>query len=510
MNKKSIFLVSLIAMALVGWIATGSYLFATTCCEEGTAETTTPAPVVNNKSWIQDGNKFDVGNASPILFAINSTTPILAEDTELAIAKTIDYLKDNPLKKLLLIGYYGEEETSNANIGTNRAMAIRSFFMQSNVPDYQVIVETKEKKHLQLQNENLLDMIEFKFEAIAPTTIKDVIYELNLLFDDNFAFKKSSFNLLMPPSTQTKSNFDKLAAYLRNRSKRKLVITGYYHPAEINSSGLPNLGIVRANKIHMLLTSLGVPEQQIEIKSAADSNLKWMLSPSYGEFMLNSIAFEVEAIEPAYLASLAQEKERIEALLLDKKVYRLKDFGEQDMAVIPTEELRTYLADLVAYVNINPQAAIYCVGHSNRTKNREEDEKKAFERAKFIKKFLSNHGVHPDKLVVKSVGSTHPLGTDKTPYGQSINRRVDILVSFDGSQPRLSVLPKISTTPDTLKTNKNTKLKEEKDSAAATKPNKPKSTINPSEQVEEENLKPKEKEEKEEKEAATVKKDSTK
>lgn len=504
MNKKSILLVSFIATALVGWIATGSYLFATTCCEEGTTETTTPIPSTNSNAWVQDGNKFDVGNASPILFAINSTTPILAEDTELAIAKTIDYLKDNPLKKLLLIGYYGEEETSNANVGTNRAMAIRSFFMQSNVPDYQVIVETKEKKHLQLQNENLLDMIEFKFEAIAPTAIKDAIYDLNLIFDDNFAFKKSSFNLLMPPSTQTKSNFDKLAAYLRNRSKRKLVITGYYHPAEINSSGLPNLGIVRANKIHMLLTSLGVPEQQIEIKSAADSNLKWMLSPSYGEFMLNSITFEVEAIEPAYLASLAQEKERIEAILLDKKVYRLKDFGEQDMEVIPTEELRTYLADLVAYININPQAAIYCVGHSNRTKDRNEDEKKGFERAKFIKKFLSNHGVHPDKLVVKSVGSTHPLGTDKTPYGQSINRRVDILVSFDGSQPRLSVLPKISTTPDTLKTNKNTKLKGEKDSAAATKP---KSTINPSEQVEEEKEEPKE----EKKEAAaTIKKDSTK
>ena len=65
----------------------------------------------------------------------------------------------------------------------------------------------------------------------------------------------------------------------------------------------------------------------------------------------------------------------------------------------------------------------------------------ASDRAQYTQKFLLNHGINADRISVKSAGDTHPLGAETTQYGQQINRRVDLFISYDGSIPRLYVLP---------------------------------------------------------------------
>lgn len=459
MKRRSTILAACSAFALVGWIAAGSYLFATNCCPES-------SPVVNGVVQnsllsVKDGTRFQVSANSAVQFAINSPKAVLSEEIMDKLFELSRYIKSNPLRKLILVGYYGVDETTNEQLGLNRALDVKKIFLKAGVPEYQLGINTKSKRHLQRNQEFLMGMVDFNFEALDPIVVRDDLHDFERVLDGNLAFKKSSLNLLMPLAPSAKSIFSDIASYLKNRRSRKLIIKGYYHPNEVNDSGLPNLGIGRANKIKMLLTSLSVPDQQIEIQSIQKADLSVINSTLYGIFTLGSIDLSFEEVTKTYLDSLEAKRRSLEAIFREKKIYRFKDFGAEEMKVVRSEALRAYLLDVINYININPRAAIYCVGHSNYTKDRDFNYNRGYERAEYIKKFLSKHGVHPDRIVVKSVGAKHPLGTDKTLYGQYINRRVDLVISFDGTTPKLSVLPKIN--PQRIeKTKKTSKLKENK------------------------------------------------
>jgi OOP family OmpA-OmpF porin len=466
MKQRSTIFAICSAIALVGWIATGSYLFATNCCSD--SPTIVNGIVQNNLFSIKDGNKFEVSSNRAIQFASNSTEPQLSEDIMDKLFETIQYIKSNPFKKLVLTGYYSEQETTNDQLGRNRALAIQNIFTGADVPPYQIEIVVKTKKNLQRSQGYLLGMIDFTFQPINPIIAEDDLNDFKVIFEDDFAFKKSSIQSLMETSAATKNKLSEIATYLKNRQSRRLIIEGYYHPSEINNSGLPNLGLVRANQVKILISSFGVPDQQIEIKGVVKPNLPIINSTLYGAFVYSTIQFRFQNMDKKYLDSLKVERIRIEKVLKEKKVYRFKDFGAEEMKIVKNDELRSYLQDIIAYTNINQRAAIYCVGHNNYTQDQEFNYNRGYERAEYVKAFLEDHGVHPDRIVVKSAGAKHPLGTNTTLYGQYINRRVDLIVSLDGTTPKLSFLPKI-VPPAVKKTNKTPKLKDTTTDSTLTK-----------------------------------------
>ena len=63
------------------------------------------------------------------------------------------------------------------------------------------------------------------------------------------------------------------------------------------------------------------------------------------------------------------------------------------------------------------------------------------ERAQYTRDFLMLHGISGERIIMKSAGATHPLGEETTKYGQQINRRVDLFISYDGNLPKLYALP---------------------------------------------------------------------
>jgi chemotaxis protein MotB len=55
------------------------------------------------------------------------------------------------------------------------------------------------------------------------------------------------------------------------------------------------------------------------------------------------------------------------------------------------------------------------------------------ERAVSVVNYLTSHGVKPDLISAQAFGETHPVTSNDTPEGRAKNRRVDILLTGDGT-----------------------------------------------------------------------------
>jgi len=422
------------AAALLLWMAAGSYLFSKTCCDEFNLGTTSEQATLGQSSQllIKDGGAFYTKASTTVLFNPNSAKPVVVEDVSKSIFEMIEYIKSHPLKKVIITGYVAKQEEKGIELAKERAKAVQDIFIQSATPTYQVEIKSRATDNLKRNENYVVGMVDFEFEPIAPLVVKDEIHSFEANFLDNFAYKKSSFNFVMPLSQDIKMNFRKIANYLKARRDRKLLIKGYYNSEEKNTSGLPNLGLVRANKIKMLLSSLGAPENQMELAGEERATLQPIESKLYGTFVPAAIDFQFNKMTIAYKRYLEKERKRIEEDFEQSKVFRFKDFGPEEHKIVRDVDLRNYLNDLILYLSINQRAKIYCIGHSNRTRDDKLNYSKGYERAEFVKKFLSGHGIHPDRIVVKSEGAKRPLGSEKTLFGQYYNRRVDLYVSVDG------------------------------------------------------------------------------
>ncbi len=280
----------------------------------------------------------------------------------------------------------------------------------------------------------------------APFSAADVASKFEIKANNNLVFKHSSSDFLMDifKSKELKRVLEEIAAYLQSKNDRKLVLTGYNHPDEVFESALANLGMVRANRIRSLLMNLGANGQQIEIKGKEDGRLAVVESALYGKFLPNAMGFDFESFTRRDARKLRREKRRIEANLKKIQVFRFTNFGKTKHKIIIDDKTKTYLNDLILYISINEKAQIYCVGHSNALKSKEKSFEMGANRANFARDFLLSHGIMPSRIITKSAGATHPLGEETTQYGQQINRRGDVFISYYGNEPKVYALPPIT------------------------------------------------------------------
>lgn len=473
-KRRNSILAFITAIVLLLWLAAGSYLFSENCCGDGTTVVVgNEATAMLGSLVIEDGEAFKTQANQAILFAKNDAQPIVAEEVSESLIKTVQYIKSNPLKRITIMGLFLGEEANGAQVAKNRADSLAQFFVNSGTPDYQVITQVGRRDDLQQNKEKnmIIGAIDFSFSCIAPFEVKDEKKNFVVQANNNLMFKYASSHFLIAPTKELLSAVEKIAAYLKNQTTQKLVLTGYNHPEEINRTALPNWGVARANMVRDLLVSLGANGGQIEVKGIEDGRLAVVESKLYGKFLPNAMGYSFEPIPANRLKDLEKEKKRIEADFKEMQVFRFKDFEKDENKIIINDKTKTYLNDLILYISLNQKAKIYCVGHSNILDSKEKTEEKGSERALYTKDFLLNHGILSDRIVCKTAGANHPLGEETTKYGQQINRRVDLIVSLDGKEPQLYILPSIKEEEETTTSeNKKKKTKSTQDSTKVKNP----------------------------------------
>ncbi len=459
-DRKNTYQAAFVGAALVAWIMLGSYWYNTNCCSDW--EVASSEDIAQyGRLVIHDGALFKVESPQNILFALNESKPEIAAEVSDNLFKTISYIKSNPLKKIVITGYYGSEEIAPKDLSKNRAMALQKLFLDAATPSYQVEIRTKEKINLLRDRSHLIGMVRLQIAALSPIKAVDNLNDLEVIFNTNLAFKTSSVHFLMPIGDISKTKLKEIAAYLENRPSRKLVLNGYYLPSEKNTSGFPNLGLVRANKIKSILVGLGAPARQIVTKGLVNPKLETISSPLYGDFLLQSIAFVFEDVTTAYIDFWENENRRLDRLFRKKKSYRFDDFELEEMKIVKEESLRKYLQDLHYYMSLHPQALLYSIGHSNQTEDITFNYRTAHERATYVKNFLVENGFEEAKIIVQSLGATAPLGSDNSRKGQYLNRRVDLYLSPTGKAPKVSSRRQQKTAASVKNKKKNRKLKSE-------------------------------------------------
>lgn len=113
------------------------------------------------------------------------------------------------------------------------------------------------------------------------------------------------------------------------------------------------------------------------------------------------------------------------SLDLEKETYTLIHFGRGQASIATNEKER--LNKTATFMKEHPEVLLVVAdGHTDRTGSRRFNEKLAKERAHNVKKFLVKSGISPQRIQVKSYGSSRPVASNKTEKGQSLNRRVEV------------------------------------------------------------------------------------
>ncbi len=357
---------------------------------------------------------------------------------------------------MTIVGLYIGSESGGAELGKARAEAMRNVFLESGTPDYQIRTEIGRRDDLPQDEsgEILLGGIDFVFDCLAPFEISDPAYRFSLKAEDNFVFDYNSAQFLMPLSTVMEAQIEAAAAYLQEHTDRQLKITGYNHPDETHYGVLQNLGLARANVVHSLLLQAGVSPYQLLVDGISEERLAVLPSDLYDRFLPNALGFKFEAFSKNRAKALKKKIAVTEEALKKRQVFRFKDFGLEEEKIVVDEELKTYLNELILYLSSQPKAAVYVVGHSNTLTTKAESALKGKKRANYVRDFLIEQGIPITQVNATTAGDSHPLGKRETRYGQQINRRVDIFLSFDGKEPQLYALPPISPEKETIKKKK--------------------------------------------------------
>lgn len=457
MQRKNTTYAILAGIALVAWMTCGSLLYASQCCTPATNQTYT------GQLLIQDGSDFKIEHNEVMAFVKNSEQLILSETVSEELFKVVRYIKSNPVKRLTIIGLYLESESGGSTLGRARAEAMKNVFLASGTPDYQIRTEIGRRDGLPEDESGtvLLGGIDFVFDCLDPFEISDPAYRFSVKAADNFVFDYNSAQFLMPLSKVMETKVGDIATYLKEHVDRQFKIIGYNHPDEAHYGALPNLGLARANRIRSVLIEAGAPPSQLVVDGVADERLEVLVSELYDEFLPNALGFKFETLSEARVKALEKRVIETEEALKKRQVFRFKDFGLQEEKIVVDEELKAYLNELILYLSSRPNAVVYIVGHSNTLETKAKSALKGKERADYVRDFLVEQGISSQQISTTTAGDSHPLGKRETRYGQQINRRVDLFVSYDGQQPQLYALPPVT---------KEEKKKEKKKRKSSSKP----------------------------------------
>jgi cytochrome c553 len=112
--------------------------------------------------------------------------------------------------------------------------------------------------------------------------------------------------------------------------------------------------------------------------------------------------------------------------LLEDKPVRIKGTSFAVGASKLKSSVVPQLDGVVEFANAYPDATLEVYGHTSSTGSEKLNIKLSIKRAEAVKAYLVKHGVAPDRIITKGVGSAEPIGDNNTKAGRALNRRVEI------------------------------------------------------------------------------------
>ncbi|MGB0838855.1 MAG: OmpA family protein [Chitinophagales bacterium] len=175
-----------------------------------------------------------------------------------------------------------------------------------------------------------------------------------------FTFPKSNFVPTVPKRTAT--DFNQLAAWLKNNPNKQLTLVGKYAGSEQNPTQFPNLGVARADTIKQILVKAGANPQQIATAGLLKDDLKFG-----GNKLRNGIIFQPSsmAATPDKVAATKryihiQDGADFQESADDNITFKRGDYSVNQP--IPAKVQRVY-TKTAQYLKANPNKALRLWGY---------------------------------------------------------------------------------------------------------------------------------------------------
>jgi OmpA-OmpF porin, OOP family len=219
---------------------------------------------VGNLRLTKDGSADILRGYNQFVFATNSEKPDISPDYQDFMKKTAEFLKINPLEKLLLTCCHRPSE--DAALAEKRAAYLKAELVKFGASESQIQLSTCKDK------ENLLTPTYFALtgkkdgENIASLdkpiakSVENTIFNMNIS-DENFAFNSAIFR----PNPAFVNQANELKAYVATHPKIALSITGHTDNVGNDAYNL-RLGQRRADAVKNYFNNLG-----IKVKITTDS-----------------------------------------------------------------------------------------------------------------------------------------------------------------------------------------------------------------------------------------------
>lgn len=236
--------------------------------------------------------------------------------------------------------------------------------------------------------------------------------------NENYNFKNSSSEILMPLASSMEPGLNGLKTYLDENINKVVNITGYYKSDEVNNTAYPNLGLARAISVKNHLTSKGISSSKIN---------------TMGELMDDMVAKDDIYLGPVTFNIDAQAENADDEL---KALYdKINDnplvlyFNTAEASINLNSEQRQKVADISRYLDKVEGASANVVGHTDNTGNAQTNMRLGLDRANFAKDYLKSNGISEAKINTSSKGQTQPLESNATEEGRSKNRRTVVTLN---------------------------------------------------------------------------------
>lgn len=253
--------------------------------------------------------------------------------------------------------------------------------------------------------------------AAAGSDLSISIDDENLNFAaataDNLLFASGSCEFTTPLSEDLQTVFKNTVQHLTDNSSRILALTGLYESTESNNcTDVADLGIARAEQVKQLLVEMGAPAERIEVEASDVRDLN-----EHKEMVVGGVDYSFRSNDdtPAVTEEVA---------LRTDKIILYFDTNKQEINL--TDEQRSYLDRLIAYLEQNPNAKASVTGHTDDRGDDKMNMRLSRKRSEFVRDFMIEQGLSKRQIYNAGIGPDEPIETNSTEEGRAKNRRVEI------------------------------------------------------------------------------------
>ncbi len=228
---------------------------------------------------------------------------------------------------------------------------------------------------------------------------------------DQFAFQSGQ----VQPRLNDNNNvfLDSVAALMKTAAGRKLTITGYFAPQELNKpyGFFENFGTARADALRRLLMQRGVEETAISLDHGLSND---------------SLLQEPARFEIFYDSSIPEGYEKVQ-FSFTNMTFSDANFAFGSAEFKPGEAFVAYADSVKTYLDLTPGRSLTIVGHTDNIGTDKFNDGLGLRRAKSARDYFRRLGVAAE-IKTESQGKRKPVASNDTPEGRQKNRRVNFII----------------------------------------------------------------------------------